>query len=372
MRKIPFAIVTLIICIFSALIFASCDTNPRPQDGVFPVNSAEAWNSALSGISKAPDGSSAGNPAVFVIDITGSFSVPGIGEDGSSITGDYKEVRLTGGGTMFLSGTGSLILVSANQTFIIDGPTLQGTSGNNMPLVFTAGKLELRSGYITGNKNDGPEEGLCGGVGVNTGGIFTMTGGEISGNSAYDGGGVVVYQGTFTMNGGVVSGNTADFQGGGIFVYNGIFTMDNGTVSGNTGGGIVIWGGVFTMNGGGISNNSGGNGGGVRIDDGSFTMNGGGISVNTADNGGGVFNNGVNCTFTMTGGTISGNIAVSNGGGVYAGDYYGSSSFSMTGGVIYGTDAVSSLKNTAGTGAAVYISSSKTAEEDTITQYTAP
>jgi hypothetical protein len=370
MRKIPFAIVTLI---FSALVFASCDTNSSPDDGTIHVNSAAAWTNALSNISTAPGGSP-GNPAVFVIDITGNFSVPGIGDDESSISGDYKEVRLTGNGTMSLSGIGSLMLVSANQTFIIDGPTLRGTSGNNLPLIITDGKLELRSGYITGNKNDGPEGGLCGGVGVNTGGIFTMNGGEISGNSAYEGGGVLVYQGTFTMNNGVVSGNTVDYDGGGVFIWEGgIFTMNNGTVSRNTaheGGGVVIEGGIFEMKGGDISNNTGGNGGGVRINYGSFAMKNGGISSNTADNGGGVFINSVNGTFTMTGGTISGNTAGYNGGGVFVGNDGGEGgNFSMNGGTIYGSGADAPLKNTATSGAAVYINSSETAKETTISTY---
>jgi hypothetical protein len=154
MRKMQFAIFTLITCIFSALVLSSCDTNPRPDDGVIHVNSAEAWNSALSGISGASGGSFVGNPAVFVIDITGSFSVPGIGADGSSITGAYKEVQLTGGGTMSLASTGSLIRTAENQTFIIDGPTLQGRLGNNTSLVYIAenGAVELRNGGIIGNE----------------------------------------------------------------------------------------------------------------------------------------------------------------------------------------------------------------------------
>jgi hypothetical protein len=301
MRKIPIAIVTLI---FSTFVFASCDTNSSSQD-VIHVTSAAAWTNALASISTAPGGSP-GNPAVFVIDIAGSFSVPGIGEDGSSITGNYKEVRLTGNGKMSLSGTGSLILVSANQTFIIDGPTLQGTSGNNMPLVFTAGGLELRSGYITGNKNDD----VCGGVGVDTGGTFTMSGGEISGNNSVGaGGGVFIAGGTFTMSGGAVSENNADYGGGGVFIWDSTFTMTGGAISDNT---------------------SAGNGGGVYLDYVSFDMKAGTISGNTASHGGGVFNN-------------------------------NDATFTMTGGVIYGSGAADSLKNTAtSSGAAVYNSSGPT------------
>ena len=57
-------------------------------------------------------------------------------------------------------------------------------------------------------------------------GIYTMYGGEISGNTADApsasnkryGGGVYVYDGcSFTMNGGKITSNTAEFYGGGVY-----------------------------------------------------------------------------------------------------------------------------------------------------------
>jgi hypothetical protein len=66
-----------------------------------------------------------------------------------------------------------------------------------------------------------------GGVAVDSG-TFTMSGGEISGNSAASGGGVGVGGGTFTMSGGEISGNTAVYGGGGVYVNNGTFTMSGG------------------------------------------------------------------------------------------------------------------------------------------------
>jgi predicted outer membrane repeat protein len=55
-----------------------------------------------------------------------------------------------------------------------------------------------------------------------------MEGGGISGNTArYHGGGVYVTGGTFTMSGGEISGNTSfsssDSDGGGVYVYYGTF-----------------------------------------------------------------------------------------------------------------------------------------------------
>jgi hypothetical protein len=120
-----------------------------------------------------------------------------------------------------------------------------------------------------------------------------MNGGTISGNEAYEGGGVCVNGGTFTMkDGGTISDNTGN--GGGVYVHEGTFTMEGGTISGNTaatadtygGGGVLVgWGlGTFTMKGGTISGNkalcndggNGGNGGGVVVRRGTFTKGSGG------------------------------------------------------------------------------------------------
>jgi hypothetical protein len=210
---------------------ADCDVTVY---GHFTVNNASAWTNALTSISNASDGSSAGSPNVFIINITGSFSVPGTYNN--SINGNCKEVRLTGSGTLSLSSgsNGSLIWTAANQTFIIDGPTLQGKSGNYTSLVTIVGNsaVELRNGYIKGNTT-----GNGGGVYVYEGN-FTMTGGEISGNTADNyGGGVAVYGGTFTMNGGNISGNAANnymsSNGGGVYVSNDSnFTMTGGVIYG--------------------------------------------------------------------------------------------------------------------------------------------
>jgi hypothetical protein len=105
-----------------------------------------------------------------------------------------------------------------------------------------------------------------------------MDGGEISGNSAYDGGGVYLSGGMFTMSGGEISGNSAS-NGGGVYEYDATFTMSGGVISGNSvsasfygnGGGVNLHGtSTFTMSGGVISGNSvsdpgNGGGGGVQV-----------------------------------------------------------------------------------------------------------
>jgi hypothetical protein len=213
--------------------------------------------------------------------------------------------------------------------------------------VESGGYLIMETGaYIRGFKTNGNG----GGVYVDSGGNFTMSGGEISGNTGYYGGGVYVKVGTFTMSGGTISDNTAlsNGNGGGVYVNGGTFTMSDGTISGNTansygGGGVYVKGGTFTMSKGTISGNTSSQGGGVSVTQTStFTMSGGTISYNTASgngSGGGVFVANTS-TFTMSGGIISGNTAyakttfgVGKGGGVCTGG-----TFKKTGGSIYGSD----------------------------------
>jgi hypothetical protein len=153
-----------------------------------------------------------------------------------------------------------------------------------------------------------------------------------------------------------------------VFIINdGTFIMSDGTISGNhayNGGGVYVKDGTFTMNGGTISGNNGGLGGGVQVGVtdgiGIFTMNGGAISGNTAKystgnprygGGGGV--DVWDGTFTMNGGTISGNKADTEGGGVYS-----SETFLMVTGIIYGTNEPNTaLRNTGTTNAALCINS---------------
>jgi len=125
---------------------------------------------------------------------------------------------------------------------------LVGISGNTDAAVTVSnGALEMQDGStITGNVNTGNG----GGVYVDTGGMFTMSGGTIGGassaakNTAKNGGGVFVHVATFTMDGGTISGNEATGTGsleggGGVFVCtaaSAIFLMSGGTVYGSSAG----------------------------------------------------------------------------------------------------------------------------------------
>ena len=207
--------------------------------------------------------------------------------------------------------------------------------------------------------------------------VFTMYGGEISGNKVSDsgsinyGGGVRVSDpySTFTMLGGIITNNEAtNGGGGGVYIGGGRFEMSgsavitrNKTASSLGGGGVFMNGSdivyalnEFIMSGNAvISENTAtnGNGGGVYMNSApEVTMNGGSITGNTAaNNGGGVY--AFSGTFTMNDGTIAGNKATAkNGGGVYAN---GSTTFTVKGGTIGGSTAADA--NAAKYGGGVYV-----------------
>ena len=145
--------------------------------------------------------------------------------------------------------------------------------------------FKLSAPVISGNKSIGG-----GGVYVNSG-TFTMKSGEISGNMVTtadnsSGGGVYVFRATFNMDGGVIKNNVANCNGGGVFVqvnHNSIkayFTMTGGEISGNSaqnGGGVHVIdsGCTFNMTGGSITGNSADSlGGGIYVFNGTLNISG--------------------------------------------------------------------------------------------------
>jgi len=203
--------------------------------------------------------------------------------------------------TVSLSSNGTLFTIGSGVTLILDSNiTLQGRSNSvddylyGLVRVNSNGTLIMNAGTkITGNTNTSASRHLSvygGGISV-INGTFTMNGGEISGNTAFNsstyyssnssnyycsyGGGVYVGGGTFTMNDGKISGNTVRSTsingGGGVYVNSGTFTMNGGEISGNTasssysgsysiyvyGGGVYVNQGTFTKNGGTIYGSNG-------------------------------------------------------------------------------------------------------------------
>ena len=172
---------------------------------------------------------------------------------------DLLQAQLNEGGTVTLASNvtatarDATLKVSNAVTLDLNGHTIDAAGHFGVIEVCAGGDLTLTNsvegaGAITGGGN--AYEGA--GVEVRAGGVFTMTGGTISGNSSTYASGVDV-NGTFTMTGGTISGNMADSGGGGVYVCWGYFTMTGGTITGNAagdeGGGVYMYDGPFTVSG---------------------------------------------------------------------------------------------------------------------------
>ncbi|MCL1976925.1 MAG: hypothetical protein FWG55_02275, partial [Candidatus Bathyarchaeota archaeon] len=259
----------------------------------------------------------------------------------SSGTGFFKLIGTPGESTITINDGGVLELAGINVTHT------SGASGAGV-YVFPGGTLTLSEGEITNNiASLSGSVYLNNGAGVRNSGTFTMTGGAIYGNAAYNAGGVWNL-GVFTLTNGAIFNNTASSDGGGVSNFRGglvnSFTMYGGTISSNKaslGGGVHNSDGEFTMFGGEILNNTAtSSGGGVSLSNGNFILYDGTIFNNTANNGGGVY-----CylgNFNMFGGEILNNTARSSGGGVYINLYndFLFATLTMHGGVISNNAAV--------------------------------
>jgi hypothetical protein len=168
-------------------------------------------------------------------------------------------------GKLTLGGSLNLVGLSTEKSGNTETDNGTGHSeGWSLVRVEAGGNLTLADQAVirdnTNPKTDPGSDAYGGGVSV--AGTFTMSGGEIRGNTAYNGGGVFVEaDGTFTMSGGEIRDNTATNGtggGGGVFVNNrkdntfksgGTFTMSGGKIGGNRteqynshGGGVLIAG----------------------------------------------------------------------------------------------------------------------------------
>jgi hypothetical protein len=242
----------------------SSHTGDSRSTDSLPITTTAQWNSARTQLS--------GKTGNYTLNISGNIAVAGINNSNTNTFGTTPDdptpltVTLKGNGKLYLNSQGSLLNIGRNQTVIIDSAnlTLQGlksgqnsaTQNNNTSVVnllsgsyFYSAKLELRNGTISDNTTYDAGGAHGGGVSISNYTTFIMSGGKISGNTAYgggnqgpvDGGGVCVFNGgSFIMTGGEISGNAATTnatgvrQGGGVRVHNGTFRIVTGTVYGSS------------------------------------------------------------------------------------------------------------------------------------------
>jgi uncharacterized repeat protein (TIGR02543 family) len=273
------------------------------------VNSTSASYTLLSGnepyTTSITPLTTANSPASVVID-----------GGGRVITGEANNFKVGLGVTLTLKNITFKTLplsVEAGGKLVLDtGAVVRGNVATG--IMVNGGTLEMKTGALVTENGISDVQNIGSGVRLEgTGSIFTMNGGEISGNEAngghwlYDGAGVGIHGAgaVFTMNGGSIHDNTALRVGGGILVG---MQANNSTLK---------------LTGGEIYNNSAVlSGGGVCIYENlnvTFDMSGGKIRDNqTSYYGGGVYINSGN-TFNMTGGEITNNSAGWDGDGVYLG-----------------------------------------------------
>lgn len=334
---------------------------------------AAAWNSAVQ---ESIDGN--GKQVTFTL--TEDWTAPASGSFTSFGTG----VGFHSGGAIYVPERAYILLDLNGHTlnrnlnnFATDGNVIKVSGGLELENRASA-KAFIRGGYDANGAGGGISvDGgtvfmadniaitdnvaldLGGGVYVNSGGEFTMDGGEISNNLASYGGGINVETGTLYLYGGTICNNNAYSTGGGVWFSDGRLEINGTKISNNTtqtstgaindsglGGGVYVWENTtMIMTAGEISGNVSSLGGGIHIAGAKFTMSGGVISNNTAtgnqySDGGGVFVDygvhGDGTIFTMNGGTISGNTAIYDGGGVYTCD---DTTFILTNGTISGNSA---------------------------------
>ena len=246
-------------------------------------------------------------------------------------------------------------------------------AGFNAPVVVRNDALfTMRGGEITGNRIT-IGSWSSGGVLCISGGNFIMEDGKIFGNTAFGarGGGAVhirLVGSSFTMNNGEIFDNISGSGSDAAAVVadqSPIFTMNNGRIFNNTGGGVAILAATtghppatFNMNGGEISGNTATvnfGSGGVNVEGGAiFNMNAGQIFNNTANGntaggaitifGGSAVNH---STVNMRGGSIWGNIAngTNSAGAVFINQQAHSNWLRISDGIIYGSNAPVDRRN---------------------------
>ena len=224
---------------------------------------------------------------------------------------DPKIAGTPGGGVSFSNVDSDVTLTAANTisgfSNITDCYVNQDINNGCGGGVYAHGDLLINGIKISNNRAGFAFTGYWESQGLGRGGgifcdgnVFTMNGGEISGNVAMEynhGGGGICNESSFTMNGGKIIDNLADF-GGGILSF-GDVVINDGEISGNEayyGGGVYFIGSYF---------------------DTAFRMNGGKITDNEAEERGGAVYSDHAEIFIMTDGEISGNISGYKGGAIY-------------------------------------------------------
>jgi hypothetical protein len=228
-------------------------------DNVFVITSL--WEEApilITGIPNAPSGRravlSASGTQKSCVRVSGSLGLT-VRFEHIEISGSAKfglEVGLTTDVTL---GPGAVVRNNSGGGVYVYSPK------DELRDLYRSGRLTLDGGVVENNKSERT------GGGILVRGAFTMKRGSVRNNRVVPdkngisgGGGICIYsKDPVSIEGGDITGNTAA-EGGGIFISGGSVTMSGGSISGNTateavGGVVVSKGATFNQRGGTISGN---------------------------------------------------------------------------------------------------------------------
>lgn len=239
-----------------------------------------------------------------------------------------------------------LIYVANDAVLNIQGGRFTNPNGKRAITAYDNSSVNISGGYLCGSANYG--NGIVGGaVHVNSTGALNISGGVIAANRADKAGGVYKNGGIFTMTGGVITGNQvpadanngADCRGGGVQVDSAVITISGGYITNNRldykcdavgagchfGGGITQYGTTMTVAGNCYitGNYSAEAGGGIGFNGVQFIMTGGTVAANVAQTaeGGGIRIQYSEQTSLISGGYITNNRTNSmhdwGGGGIF-------------------------------------------------------
>ena len=287
----------------------------------------------------------------------------GTDEEGNPIT--VQTITGGNGGAIYLTGNNALVTITGGAIGAIPPETEGGTVTAAPNTAYEAWETWIDA--ETGEEKSGWVRGRGGGISVCDGARIQMSGGQISYNKGYNGGGIAIYKNDDVVStvssgmeytGGIISYNEAEHRGGGVFVHSGGYmTLKGGLLTENyaksTGGGLGALGGATVLitkqvvDGKEItpviSKNSARYGGGISavMEGTSVTVEYGTIienkAINTMAEGavalGGAIYVANKSTMTITGGTIQDNTSDTHGGAIAANSY---ADVLINGGVISG------------------------------------
>ena len=251
---------------YGGAIFRKFDANkPNTTGGAFNMYGGTIKNNTAK------------NGGAFFSTTGGSINLTGGTISGNKATMSSNNA---GGGAIYMRGCGTITItgsaeITGNSSSLDGGAILMGW-----------GTLTISdSARLTGNTASRWGGAICLCTDANKTSVLNMTGGEISGNKAAEGGAVEVLDAncTFNLSGGRIINNSSSGDGGAIYLNQepSVLNMTGGEISGNTatgnGGGVYIYrsGSVCNLSGGTIeSNTAGKNGGAVYINKGALKISG--------------------------------------------------------------------------------------------------